>query len=205
MQALVKEFDTDRLHLSVDQLCYLTPGLKPGSPTGQTRVKDALRELESAGLISNPAGEVHSCSVANPTTGKRTRDSFILWRVHDQPADDYAGWRSVAAKFNAYTSDWRERAKEQAASCVYAIGKPGSSCIKIGTSRDVDRRLNQLQAGDPSQLAVLWQAPGGAEVERALHERFAGNRLHGEWFDFGPQRDAVREIQAAADEMNSAG
>lgn len=66
---------------------------------------------------------------------------------------------------------------------VYAIGSPRGGLVKIGFTGDVLRRLVTLQAHSPEALIVLVTVPGGIETEAALHERFAEDRRHGEWFD----------------------
>lgn len=68
---------------------------------------------------------------------------------------------------------------------VYLIGSPASRLVKIGHSDDVPRRLADIQRMSPVPLSLLWQHPGGAELEARLHRVFAGRRAHGEWFDFG--------------------
>ncbi|MFF6903309.1 GIY-YIG nuclease family protein [Streptomyces hydrogenans] len=70
-------------------------------------------------------------------------------------------------------------------SFVYVIGPPGSTRVKIGTSVNPDKRLKELQTGNPDRLEVLWSTPGGRELETALHQAFAAYRTEGEWFDFG--------------------
>lgn len=67
---------------------------------------------------------------------------------------------------------------------VYVIGEPGSPIVKIGVSNDVQRRLREIQANSPIPLKVLWTSPGGLALERALHQHFADQRTHGEWFAF---------------------
>ncbi len=97
--------------LSIDQLCWLLPGVK-GKPTSSTRVDDALRELKKIGLLSNPDGDVQRRWVTNPTTGKQTRDNFRRWKVHDFPSEGYTGPKSALELLNAYPGPgWREVAK----------------------------------------------------------------------------------------------
>ncbi len=58
-----------------------------------------------------------------------------------------------------------------------------SNRVKIGRARDVAARLAQLQTGSSSPLrlvAVLDDVP--ESLERRLHQFFAADRLHGEWF-----------------------
>ncbi|MCX4967057.1 GIY-YIG nuclease family protein [Streptomyces sp. NBC_00654] len=70
-------------------------------------------------------------------------------------------------------------------SYVYVIGSAGSSRVKIGTSVCPEKRLKELQTGNPDRLDVLWYTPGGRELEAQLHQAFADQRVEGEWFDFG--------------------
>jgi len=55
--------------------------------------------------------------------------------------------------------------------------------VKIGFSKDPDKRLNQLQIGSPRKLKLLAAFPGGREVELKLHEIMERKRIRGEWFE----------------------
>jgi hypothetical protein len=57
---------------------------------------------------------------------------------------------------------------------VYAGWRNG--LVKIGTSTDPKRRARELD------IALLAVGPGGRDAERALHSRFAVERLQYEWF-----------------------
>lgn len=87
---------------------------------------------------------------------------------------------------------------------AYAIADRDRHLVKIGTSRDVPRRLRALQTSSPHALEVLWQGRGGPALEAHLHERFATRRVRGEWFDFTGV-DAEVLIAAAALSYGSAG
>lgn len=55
--------------------------------------------------------------------------------------------------------------------------------VKIGyTAKEPEKRLAQLQTGNPETLKLLGTIEGTPEVEKALHNYF--NRFHfrGEWF-----------------------
>lgn len=54
--------------------------------------------------------------------------------------------------------------------------------IKIGKSRDVPRRLAEMQVGQAGALRLLAVMPGSSAHERALHAAFAGHKIRGEWF-----------------------
>lgn len=84
--------------------------------------------------------------------------------------------------------------------CIYLIGSPASTLVKIGRSVDVQARLAALQAASPVRLTLLWQTLGGAELEAALHRWFDPRRAHGEWFDF-PDGDVVTQVIRALPEI----
>ena len=56
--------------------------------------------------------------------------------------------------------------------------------VKIGHSRNVAKRLEQLQTGNPAPLRLVAACPleDAAERERDLHWFLSDDRLEGEWF-----------------------
>jgi hypothetical protein len=81
---------------------------------------------------------------------------------------------------------------------VYFIRERGreDGPIKIGhTQRSPDARLRDIVTMSPVELEVAAWARGSVWHERALHQRFAADRLHGEWFRATP---AIRELIDAA-------
>lgn len=63
----------------------------------------------------------------------------------------------------------------------------GTGYTKIGSTSDLDKRLTQLQTGNPKQLFVsriITHIKGidDATVEHALHKHFSEYRAVGEWF-----------------------
>lgn len=63
---------------------------------------------------------------------------------------------------------------------VYFIG--AGSRVKIGYSSDPEKRLTELQVGNPDRLTILATLDGGAVLENTIHAAFARDRLDGEWF-----------------------
>lgn len=57
--------------------------------------------------------------------------------------------------------------------------------IKIGYTKNIKRRLKQLQTSNSSQLILLGYIEGDKNVEKQLHKRFAQYRIreNGEWFN----------------------
>jgi hypothetical protein len=97
------------------------------------------------------------------------------------------------------TLPWRVKRDEKPQDMLYIIGPRDGGMVKIGISAYVARRLQQHQSGSPVPLVILWQTPGGPELERWLHLAFAHRRAHGEWFDFR-NTNAVAAIEAAVKE-----
>lgn len=63
---------------------------------------------------------------------------------------------------------------------VYVVGY--ADYIKIGYSRNIDQRIDDLQVHAPERLTVYFRLPGDFRDEALLHHRFHGQRLNGEWF-----------------------
>jgi hypothetical protein len=82
------------------------------------------------------------------------------------------------------------------ASYVYFIQRGVDGPIKIGYSRKPKSRLSQLQSAFPETLRMLGVIPGDKAKERALHDRFDGIRVKGEWF--APDRSLIALIKANA-------
>lgn len=69
---------------------------------------------------------------------------------------------------------------------IYFVACRQANAVKIGVTRDypgcVQKRVSMLQVGCPLKLELIGAQDGGFEEERALLERFAPDRIHGEWF-----------------------
>jgi hypothetical protein len=65
---------------------------------------------------------------------------------------------------------------------LYFIQSGDSGPIKIGVSKNIASRLNQLQTGHPEKLTVIGICKGGYFEEKRLHSVFAAFRRKGEWF-----------------------
>jgi hypothetical protein len=65
---------------------------------------------------------------------------------------------------------------------VYFIQSGPRGAIKIGTAGNPKKRVKALQIGNPARLALMATVPGGLELERELHARFARGHIADEWF-----------------------
>ncbi|WP_318201060.1 GIY-YIG nuclease family protein [Streptomyces sp. SCL15-4] len=80
---------------------------------------------------------------------------------------------------------------------VYLIGSTLTRPVKIGVTKNVAARLDDLRVGSPVPLHLIWKTRGGRALESGLHEYFAPYRIHGEWFDFGDENPAALVATAA--------
>ncbi|WP_071190948.1 GIY-YIG nuclease family protein [Trichormus sp. NMC-1] len=58
--------------------------------------------------------------------------------------------------------------------------------VKIGRTKNVLRRLQNLRTGTSGQLIIHALEPGGFEIERIRHKMFESDRRQGEWFACSP-------------------
>src|SRR5947209_14970845 len=65
--------------------------------------------------------------------------------------------------------------------------------IRIGTTEDVDRRINALQSRYGKPVKLLATRPGGPDEERAIRERFAHLRL-GRTEQFRPGAELMEDF-----------
>jgi Meiotically Up-regulated Gene 113 (MUG113) protein len=85
---------------------------------------------------------------------------------------------------------------------VYVIGNGANRLVKIGTARRPRARLRSIQQTSPVSLTLLWVSADywSYRMERALHNRFALQRRHGEWFDLG-ELNASEAVSRAVEEL----
>lgn len=65
---------------------------------------------------------------------------------------------------------------------VYFIQRPDGK-IKIGTAKNVEKRLKQIQVSAGEKLEVVKVTRGGTELEAYLHRLFESSNHFGEWFN----------------------
>ena len=82
---------------------------------------------------------------------------------------------------------------------VYFIFQEGNDKIcKIGKSIDAEKRVIQLQTGNPNKLELYEVLDGYTELENELHKRFSEQRIDGtEWFNLSKD-----EVDSLIEEYN---
>jgi hypothetical protein len=87
---------------------------------------------------------------------------------------------------------------------VYIIQGERGTEVKVGFTVDVDKRLKELQTGNPKVLHPLIILLAPPEVERQYHRQLAKSRVNGEWFS-GPEVDQfIRRADKVARSMMAA-
>lgn len=74
---------------------------------------------------------------------------------------------------------------------VYVLRIPGTEHYKIGRTVNPKRRFTQMQLPAKPEVVGLFPCADASKTERALHDRFAKDRKHGEWFDLSRAQAAI--------------
>ncbi|WP_432038687.1 GIY-YIG nuclease family protein [Streptomyces cucumeris] len=85
---------------------------------------------------------------------------------------------------------------------LYAISSSDQPApVKIGKTRNVRKRLGQLQTASPFPLQVWWsRETNDPDLETKLHRYFADKRMSGEWFQF-EGANWLQLVAEAADQL----
>lgn len=76
----------------------------------------------------------------------------------------------------------RPAVRQKGRSWVYFIGAQ-SGPIKIGHSQSPEKRIFEMQCGNPDKLFLYGKFRGGQPLEQRLHRKLAAHRVRGEWFE----------------------
>lgn len=67
---------------------------------------------------------------------------------------------------------------------LYIIQSSMTGMIKIGRSKNPEKRLKQLQTGNPNKLKLIAEFKNQGWKEKIIHEKLRLFRLKGEWFSY---------------------
>lgn len=138
----------------------------------------STRAEDKAGV--NAAGEMNgrafaaSIGVAHGTVKR--------WLHEGMPSrrERHRTWIEPAA-----AQTWIEARRKSIAfhrKAVVYLAQREDGAVKIGWSSDVVRRLRELRRDARMPVSLLACFPGDKPAELLLHERFAADRLDGEWY-----------------------
>ncbi|WAH36973.1 GIY-YIG nuclease family protein [Alicyclobacillus dauci] len=80
---------------------------------------------------------------------------------------------------------------------IYFIQQAETGYIKIGYTKNIERRLKQLQADSPSELVVLATFDATQSHELRIHKNFGHCRVNGEWYNDCPEIRALMKSEYA--------
>ena len=68
---------------------------------------------------------------------------------------------------------------------IYLIQSLEDGYYKIGKSKNPNKRINQLQTGNSSELKLItiYRSDLSNKIERTLHRKYSHLKKEGEWFD----------------------
>lgn len=93
--------------------------------------------------------------------------------------------RQFAAERRQKATREAKKRGERLTNYVYFIRS--EDAVKVGTSRNPQRRLAVMQTAHPGKLEIAALRVGDSKMEREYHRRFAPFRLRGEWFSPAPE------------------
>ncbi len=79
---------------------------------------------------------------------------------------------------------------------VYFVQQSATLSIKIGFSKDPQKRISDLQVANAQKLKLIGLIDATRKQEQELHKQFARYRLEGEWFSPEVLSDILQIIQA---------
>lgn len=104
------------------------------------------------------------------------------WRRQEEADKAVRQKRADERRSEAEIRRYRERQR-----IVYYVTRPDGA-VKIGTTWNLESRMQAFRSVAPCELITFHT--GGQPAEAALHRRFRGSRLDGEWFTRTPALDA---------------
>lgn len=139
--------------------------------------------------------EISCVTGCKPIRSTRGRNGGTM--MHPMLAAEFFGWlggASVKARISATVIDAKaiidamndfEVPDDLPDLYIYAVRETETGRIKIGISRDPERRLRQLQTANSQELKLVAvrRAENRFNDERQLHDRNADAHIRGEWFN----------------------
>lgn len=71
--------------------------------------------------------------------------------------------------------------------CLYFIQSGTGGPVKIGYTKQLATRLKAIHKMNGGSVRFLGALAGTLEDEKRFHEKYASDRLHGEWFRLSPE------------------
>ena len=114
-------------------------------------------------------------------------DNIDAWIDWQHGVVNQLHWIEAGLDISEPSSNWKVQASKLKPGWVYIL-KAGPF-YKIGYSKNVDRRIEQLSTLPPFDLELVHtiRANHMPELESALHRRFQEKHKNGEWFELAEE------------------
>lgn len=66
---------------------------------------------------------------------------------------------------------------------LYFVENPITGLVKVGSTKDVERRVRELECASGMTLEILRVCEDDGHMEQEVHDALAAYRRVGEWFD----------------------
>ena len=95
-------------------------------------------------------------------------------------------WQKRKNKMNHgdLLKNYKKIKTERKGDFLYFIQSSNKGEIKIGRSKNPEKRLRNLQTGNPNKLRIVASLEGLGWREKDLHDQLKKWRGSGEWFDY---------------------
>lgn len=109
-------------------------------------------------------------------------------RLYDEEniTDDYIKALDMQAMLEE-ASGWmksKKTPKKKIEDDLYLILDTSSNKLKIGRSKNVKKRLQQLQTSNSGSLSLLFSIKGKGCYEEDVHKKFSHLNSNGEWYEY---------------------
>jgi hypothetical protein len=134
-----------------------------------------------------PKHDAYICALYGSWDGYRRNQEWHRKRAEREAAKEAERQRQKAEA---------EERRRQSVGFAYIIQAGDDGPIKIGTAKNVAKRLAALQTASPVPLFVVGALPGGMLKERELQRKVDRHRIQGEWFAAAALGELAAELVA---------
>ena len=164
----------------------LAPLVGGNTPMPIIRVRDTAMGEAIRAKATDFWQRVNALAPPAPDFTKDGAAIAAVYRDNDGSSVDLSDNERLAVLCRQYKKASADEKTSQGGEVVYFV-LSGDNRIKIGTSANVEKRLEALQTSSATRLSLLLTVPGGVDMETELHRRFRTIRESGEWFKGTPE------------------
>ena len=140
--------------------------------------KSAIRRLRSVGI-----SHIRTNGINRTLGTSRNTAIYAMYKgKFGISIQDYR--KKVSREREKISANKKRVARDSDDDFIYVMGNTEAKICKIGVSIDPYKRLIGVQTGCPYIIEIIKIFKGSYTIEKALHKKYAGYKLNGEWFRF---------------------